>query len=106
MTPERLQEIKARRAAITMGEGNWHRMLYEDGTRMPDYISAGQTKKGYSLDVIISECEKPENMEFISHCPTDIPDCLEYIERLHTELLRRENRIAALSKRVTELEAE
>jgi len=76
MTPERLKAIKARREAITMGDGTWHRMEYEDGSLMPDYISAGQSKEGYSLDVINSESEKPANMEFICHCPDDIDDLL------------------------------
>ena len=82
MTPERLQQIKARRQNITMGDGDWQRMKYFDGSVMPDCISAGQTKKGYSLDVIISEDEKPENMDFIVHCPADIDDCIAEIERL------------------------
>ncbi len=82
LTPERLAEIKARCEAITMGEGDWHRMKYDDGSLMPDYISAGQTKEGYSLDVIISECEKVENVEFIVHAPTDLPALIVEVERL------------------------
>lgn len=77
-----IDQIKTRHEAITMGDGDWHRMKYDDGSLMPDFISAGQSKEGYSLDVIISECEKPENMEFISHCPTDIPDLIAEVERL------------------------
>ncbi len=91
MTPERLQQIKDRRQNITMGDGDWHRMKYSDGAIMPVCISAGQTKEGYSLDVIISECEKPENMEFIVHCPADIDDCLVEIERLQGIMAILEN---------------
>lgn len=91
MTPERLQQIKARRQNITMGDGDWHRMKDNDGAIMPDCISAGQTKKGYSLDVIISEDGKSENMEFIVHCPADIDDCIAEIERLQGIMTILEN---------------
>ncbi len=86
MTPQRLAEIEARREAITIGDGDWHRMEYEDGSLMPDYISAGQSKEGYSLDIIMSEFEHVENMEFIAHAPTDTKDLIAEIKRLRDDM--------------------
>ena len=73
MTEQELKKIEdIYNATLTTGE--WIAMPDSDnGGFLDGYISAGQSKEGYSLDVIISESERQENIDFIITAHKCIP---------------------------------
>ena len=73
MTEQELKKIEdIYNATLTTGE--WIAMPDSDnGGFLDGYISAGQSKEGYSLDVIISENEIQQNVDFIITAHRCIP---------------------------------
>ncbi len=102
MTPERLQEIKARYEAATGGEvfsfapedcQTKEAFLEATGTvwdetvklyRVRPYYAIGYSEQG--LGVIVALCgngpKGKANSEFLAHSFQDLPDCHDEIERL------------------------
>ncbi len=90
MTPERVAEIKARCEAY-----HWKCKGCPRKCTATSLDNANPWNCHYA-DKSDQTWEKVETQ--------DLPDCIAEIERLHTELVNRENRIPVLFRRVTKLE--
>ena len=85
MTPERLQEIKARCEAATSGEWSYSidveteqpRTLFSDfeGNEIDIAVFETWDATGYDKEML-------GNAQFIAHARQDLPDCLKEIGRL------------------------
>lgn len=96
MTPERLVEIKARAAKATEGPWEW---FAEDGPSKyfpgdsglrkvggepwKDYVLTGDAVGAAGSGWINAE---QEDMEFIAHARTDVPDLVAEVEKLRAAL--------------------